>query len=96
MCRTCWPGGLQTVIADSQGYVWVGGTRPQESIKKFTRDGELIWDFGHRVPEGVQWVENNQEVDEFAQKGRFQVDEVANDIYIIDEKSVVVVDASTG
>jgi len=91
-----WPGGLQTVIADSQGYVWVGGTRPQESIQKFTRDGELIWDFGHRVPEGVQWVENNQEVDEFAQKGRFQIDEVANEIYIIDQKRVVVFDASTG
>jgi hypothetical protein len=24
-----WPAGLQTVIPDSQGYVWVGGTRPQ-------------------------------------------------------------------
>ena len=91
-----WPAGLQTVIADSQGYVWVGGTRPQESIQKFSRDGELVWDFGHRVPEGVQWVENNQEVDEFAQKGRFQIDEVANEIYIIDQKRVVVFDASTG
>jgi hypothetical protein len=91
-----WPAGLQTVIPDSQGYVWVGGTRPQESIQKFTRDGELVWDFGHRVPEGVQWVENNQEVEEFAQKGRFQVDEVANEIYIIDQKRVVVFDASTG
>ncbi len=91
-----WPAGLQTVIPDSQGYVWVGGTRPQESIQKFTRDGELVWDFGHRVPEGVQWVENNQEVDEFAQKGRFQIDEVENEIYIIDQKRVVVFDASTG
>ncbi|NNC66237.1 MAG: hypothetical protein HKN84_15750 [Gammaproteobacteria bacterium] len=91
-----WPAGLQTVIPDSQGYVWVGGTRPQESIQKFTRDGELVWDFGHRVPEGVQWVENNQEVEEFAQKGRFQIDEVANEIYIIDQKRVVVFDASTG
>ena len=91
-----WPAGLQTVIPDSQGYVWVGGTRPQESIQKFTRDGELVWDFGHRVAEGVQWVENNQEVEEFAQKGRFQIDEVENEIYIIDQKRVVVFDASTG
>ncbi len=91
-----WPAGLQTVIPDSQGFVWVGGTRPQESIQKFTRDGELVWDFGHRVPEGVQWVENNQEVEEFAQKGRFQIDEVENEIYIIDQKRVVVFDASTG
>lgn len=91
-----WPAGLQTVIPDSQGFVWVGGTRPRESIQKFTRDGELVWDFGHRVPEGVQWTENNQEVQEFAQKGRFQIDEVANEIYIIDQKRVVVFDASTG
>ena len=91
-----WPAGLQTVIPDSEGFVWVGGTRPRESIQKFTRDGELVWDFGHRVPEGVQWVENNQEVEEFAQKGRFQIDEVANEIYIIDQKRVVVFDASTG
>jgi len=91
-----WPAGLQTVIADSQGFVWVGGTRPQESIQKFTRDGELVWDFGHRVPEGVQWSENNQEFEEFAQKGRFQIDEVANEIYIIDQKRVVIFDASSG
>ena len=91
-----WPAGLQTVIPDSQGFVWVGGTRPRESIQKFTRDGELVWDFGHRVPEGVQWQENNQEVDNFAQKGRFQIDEEANEIYIIDQKRVVVFDASTG
>lgn len=91
-----WPAGLQTVIADSQGFVWVGGTRPQESIQKFTREGELIWDFGHRVPQGVEWEENNQEVDNFAQKGRFQIDEAANEIYIIDQKRVVVFDATTG
>ncbi len=91
-----WPTGLQTVIRDSQGFVWVGGTRAQDSILKFTRDGQLVWDFGHRPAEGVQWVENNQEVEAFSQKGRFQLDEVANEIYIIDQKRVVVYDASTG
>ncbi len=91
-----WPTGLQTVIPDSQGFVWVGGTRAQDSILKFTRDGELVWDFGHRPAEGVQWVENNEEVEAFSQKGRFQLDEVANEIYIIDQKRVVVYDASTG
>ncbi len=48
------------------------------------------------MPEGVQWEENNQEVENFAQKGRFQIDEVANEIYIIDQKRVVIFDASTG
>ena len=27
-----WPTGLQTVIPDSQGFIWVGGTRAQDSI----------------------------------------------------------------
>ena len=48
-----WPRNLQTVIADREGYVWVGGMAPQDSILKFTRDGELVWDFDHRPPEGV-------------------------------------------
>ncbi len=84
------------MIPDSQGFIWVGGTRAQDSIQKFTRDGELVWDFGHRVPEGIQWEENNQELENFSQKGRFQIDEVANEIYIIDQKRVVIFDASTG
>jgi len=91
-----WPTGLQTVIPDSQGFVWVGGTDPQDSIQKFTRDGRLVWDFGHRPPQDAPRVENNQAVDVFAQKGRFQIDEVANEIYIIDQKRVVVFDATTG
>jgi len=91
-----WPTGLQTVIPDSQGFVWIGGTDPQDSILKFTREGELVWDFGHRPPPNAPRVENNQAVDAFAQKGRFQIDEVANEIYIIDQKRVVIFDATTG
>ena len=72
-----WPTALQTVIADTQGFVWVAGTAPQDSILKFTR-------------------ENNQETDAFRNKGRFQLDEVDNELYIIDQKRVVVFDASTG
>ena len=41
-------------------------------------------------------VENNQETDAFRNKGRFQLDEVDNELYIIDQKRVVVFDASTG
>ena len=91
-----WPTALQTVIADTQGFVWVAGTGPQDSILKFTREGELVWDFGHRQPPGTPNVENNQETDAFRNKGRFQLDEVDNELYIIDQKRVVVFDASTG
>ena len=92
-----WPTGLQTVIADSKGFVWIGGTQAQDSILKFTRDGKFVWDFGHRPPpEAAMMPENNQEVNAFVQKGRFQLDEAANELYIIDQKRVTVFDASTG
>ena len=34
-----WPTYPQTVIADSNGFVWIGGEAAQDSILKFTRDG---------------------------------------------------------
>jgi len=91
-----WPTALQTVIADRQGFVWVGGTAPQDSILKFTRDGKFVWDFGHRPPQGAQLPENNQQTDVLVSKGRFQLDEVAREIYIINWKRVLVYDMDTG
>lgn len=91
-----WPTNLQTVIADRDGFVWVGGTAPQDSILKFTRGGELVWDFGHRPPEGVTLREDNTQTDVLANKGRFQLDQDAREIYIINWKRVLVYDADTG
>ena len=99
-----WPTYLQTVIPDSNGYVWISGEAAQDSILKFTRDGEFVWDFGRRPPRTgtdadlrtSQTPENNQDVEEIVNVGRFQLDEVANEIYIIDQKRVTVYDASTG
>jgi hypothetical protein len=99
-----WPTMLQTVIADTKGFVWISGEAAQDSILKFTRDGKFVWDFGHRPPKlggaaderTFETPENNQEVNAFVNKGRFQLDEVANELYIIDQKRVVVFDASTG
>ena len=45
-----WPIQLQTVIADTKGFVWVSGEANQDSILKFTRDGKFVWDFEHRPP----------------------------------------------
>jgi hypothetical protein len=90
-----WPTALQTVIPDSKGFVWVAGTAPQDSILKFTREGKLVWDFGHRPPkEG--WKENNQQTDELGSKGRFQLDEQAQEIYLINQKRLLVYDMNTG
>ena len=91
-----WPTALQTVIADRQGFVWVGGTAPQDSILKFTRDGKFVWDFDHRPPKEGTFKETNQNTDMFVSKGRFQLDESANEIYIINQKRVVVYDMTTG
>jgi hypothetical protein len=92
-----WPRALQTVIADTKGFVWIAGTDPQDSILKFTRDGKLVWDFDHRpAPEAAKMPENNQETNILINKGRFQLDEVANELYIIQQKRVLVYDAFTG
>jgi hypothetical protein len=92
-----WPTAMQTVIPDSKGFVWIAGTAPQDSIMKFTREGGFVWDFGHRPPpEAGMMPENNQETSYLINKGRFQLDEVANELYIIQQKRVLVYDASTG
>ncbi|MGH9254997.1 MAG: hypothetical protein ACRD3C_10550 [Vicinamibacterales bacterium] len=92
-----WPTALQTVIADTKGFVWVAGTAAQDSILKFTRDGKFVSDFGHRPPaEAAMMPENNQETGFLVNKGRFQLDEVANELYIIQQKRVLIYDASTG
>ena len=92
-----WPTGLQTLIVDTKGFVWISGTAAQDSILKFTRDGKLVWDFEHRPPpEAGMMPENNQETNTLINKGRFQLDEMANELYIIQQKRVLVYDASTG
>jgi hypothetical protein len=92
-----WPTALQTVIVDSKGFVWVAGTAAQDSIEKYTKDGKLVWDFGHRpTADDKNFKENNQNTDAFVSKGRFQLDESANEIYIINQRRVLVYDMTTG
>jgi hypothetical protein len=92
-----WPINSQTVIADSKGNIWISGTNAQDSIIKYSRDGKVLWDFDHRPPaEAGMMPENNQETNFLINKGRFQLDEVANELYIIQQKRVVIYDAATG
>jgi hypothetical protein len=92
-----WPTALQTVIVDSKGFVWVAGTGAQDSIEKYTKDGKLVWDFGHRpAADDKNFKETNQNTDAFVSKGRFQLDESQNEIYIINQKRVVIYDMTTG
>ncbi len=85
------------MIADRQGNVWVAGTAAQDSILKFSRDGKLLWDFGHRPPkDSPPLKENNQQTDILVSKGRFNLDEDAHEIYLINWKRVLVYDMDTG
>lgn len=88
-------GGLQTIIIDNEGFVWIAGTSPSSSITKWTKDGEFVWDFGKR-PTDPNWRENNQQTDILASKGRFQLDNDAREIYIVQQKRVLVYDMDNG
>ena len=91
-----WPEVVATIIADREGYVWVGGNLPGDSILKFTRDGELVWDFGRRSADGRHPPEDNTETEILGPKGRFQLDQEARELYILSWKRVLVYDADTG
>ena len=92
-----WPTALQTILADREGNIWIAGTAAQDSILKFSRDGKLLWDFGHRPPKDAPPLkENNQQTDVLVSKGRFNLDEDAREIYIINWKRVLVYDMDTG
>jgi hypothetical protein len=91
-----WPISLQTVIATRDGHVWVAGLGPRDSILKFTRAGEFVWDFDHRSPDGQRPPEDNTATEILDQKGRFQLDEDAREIYILSWKRVLVYDMDTG
>jgi hypothetical protein len=89
-----WPKNLQTIIVDRDENVWISGTGAQDSILKFSHDGKLLWDFGHRPPPGGK--ETNQNTDWMVSKGRFNLDQDAREIYIINQKRLVVYDMDTG
>lgn len=91
------------IQVDRQGNVWIGGSSRGDSIQKFTADGKLLWDFGHRGPApqpgqpAPPLRQNNQNTDTFP--GGiffFDLDEDAHELYIVDTKRVLVYDMDTG
>ncbi len=97
-----WPGRLQTLTVDHEENIWISGTRPGDSIIKFSTDGKLLWDFGHRGPKiaAADVKQNNQQTALFtAGIEAFDIDEAAHELYITDSlpnKRVLVYDMDNG
>ncbi len=96
-------GAEHAILVDREGNVWLGGSARGDSIQKFTGDGKLLWEFGHRgprTPPGQQAAplkQNNQDTDVFP--GGiffFDLDEDAKELYIVDQKRVLVYDMESG
>jgi hypothetical protein len=90
-------GAEHGIVVDREGNVWISGSARGDSIQKFTGDGKLLWDFGHRGkrPAPGEKVEpiaqNNQNTDVFpGGVFFFNLDEDAKEIYIVDAKRVLV------
>jgi hypothetical protein len=90
-------GAEHGIVVDREGNVWISGSARGDSIQKFTGDGKLLWDFGHRGPrpvpgEKVEPIQqNNQNTDVFpGGVFFFDLDEDAKEIYIVDAKRVLV------
>lgn len=97
------PAAEHGILVDRQGNVWMSGNWRGDSILKFSGDGKLLWDFGHRGPrppvgEKLEPLkQNNQNTDTFP--GGiffFDLDEDAHELYIVDSKRVLVYDMDTG
>lgn len=97
-----WPRSEHTILVDRAGYVWVGGAMPGDTLLKFTKDGELVGDFGKRGPAvgAADQTQNNQQT-ELLVRGvsAAELDEAAREIYIADgylNRRVLVFDMDSG
>ena len=101
-----WPRE-QTIETDKQGNVWLSGMARGDGIQKFSPDGKLLWDFGHRGPyveqgPGVPPLKDGNQQTDILYSGvaDFQIDDDAHEIFIAEGENlnhrVLVYDADTG
>ncbi len=95
-------GAEHNIMVDRQGNVWMSGNARGDGIQKFSGDGKLLWDFGHRGPAPVPGAkveplkQNNQNTDVFPSGVFFfDLDEDAHEMYVVDTKRVLVYDMDT-
>jgi len=99
-----WPIAPHTIFTDSDGNVWIGGSQASDTLLKFTPDGELISDFGHRGAPfdgpAREQPQDNQQTDLLLRgTASADLDEEAREIYVADgylNKRVMVFDLDTG
>lgn len=96
-------GAEHAILVDREGNVWIGGNARGDGIQKFSHDGKLLWDFGHRAPRvppgqtAPPVVMDNQNTDIIVMPVElFDLDEDAREIYIVEQRRVVVYDMDTG
>ena len=89
-------GAEHGILVDREGNVWLSGSARGDTIMKFTGDGKLLWEFGHRGPRpkpgeaAPPAKQNNQDTDIFPTGiFFFDLDEDAKEIYIVDAKRVL-------
>jgi hypothetical protein len=97
-----WPRSEHTILVDREGFVWIGGATPGDTLLKFTKDGVLAGAFGKRGPavEAREQTQNNQQT-EVLMRGvaAAEFDEDAREIYIADgylNRRVLVYDLDSG
>src|SRR3970040_2411608 len=97
-----WPRSEHTIVVDDDGHVWIGGATPGDTLLKFTKDGELVGEFGKRGPvvDAAGQRQDNQQT-ELLLRGvaAGEVGEDAREIYIADgylNRRVMVYDMATG
>ena len=97
-----WPRSEHTILVDDDGHVWIGGATPGDTLLKFTKDGELVGEFGKRGPvvDAAGQRQDNQQT-ELLLRGvaAAELDEDAREIYIADgylNRRVMVYDMDTG
>jgi len=93
-----WPANEHGIHVDSQGHVWVGGNsgapESDDMLLKFTTEGELLLQIGHRSQSG-----GNTDTENVRRPAEAFVYQDTNEVFVADgygNRRVIVLDADTG
>ena len=93
-----WPANEHGIHVDYQGHVWIGGNSGQpesdDMLLKFTTEGELVLQIGHRGQSG-----GNTDTENVRRPAEAFVYQDTNEVFVADgygNRRVIVLDADTG